>query len=203
MRVVALFSALALAATFSGEAAAGRTKTATSTTITYNGATYLYTGTSTCPDGSAALRYNRKWYCPQSAMTVASSTDTSTTTTTTTDTTTTGTSTTATTDTTSTGTTSTGTTTTAPSSYNAQLSWTIPTTRADGSALTAADLAGYEIYYTNDTGTIATTVPVSGGTTNTTTLASLASGNYSFAISAIDASGLKSSLSTVVTVTFQ
>ena len=197
MRVVALFSALALAATFSGEAAAGRTKTATSTTITYNGATYLYTGTSTCPDGSAALRYNRKWYCPQSAMTVAS-TDTSSTTSTSTGTTTTDTSTTTTTDATSTGT-----TTTAPSSYNAQLSWTIPTTRADGSALTAADLAGYEIYYTNDTGTIATTVPVSGGTTNTTTLASLASGNYSFAISAIDASGLKSSLSTVVTVTFQ
>lgn len=212
MRATALIVTALVAASLSAPALAGKTRSSFSTTITMNGTTYQYYGASTCPDGTGALRYNRKWYCSDAQMKVASApTDTTTTTTetstssgsTTTDTT----ASTGTTDTTSgtttTDTGSTTTTTTTPTSYNAQLSWTIPTTRADGTALTAAELAGYEIYYTNDSGTVSAVVPVSGGSTATTTVASMTPGNYSFAISAIDSTGLKSSLSSVVSVSFR
>jgi len=45
-------------------------------------------------------------------------------------------------------------------------------------------------------------VPISGGSIASTTVSSLTSGNYSFAVSAIDTAGLKSSLSTVVAINF-
>jgi hypothetical protein len=215
MRVITLLSAL-VAVSLSAPVLAAKPQKSFSTTITWNGTTYQYYGSSTCPDGSAALRYNRKWYCSDSQMKVASTTTDTTTTdsgsTTSTDTTTssgsTTTDTTASTDTTSGTTTTTDTSTstsatTAPTSYSAQLSWTIPTTRSDGTALTASELAGYEIYYTDDTGSVSAVVPVSGGSTASTTVASMAPGNYSFAISAIDSAGLKSSLSSVVSVSFQ
>jgi len=82
------------------------------------------------------------------------------------------------------------------------LSWSIPTTRADGSALTLSELSGYEIYYTNDSGSVALTVPVSGGSVSSYTIANIAAGTYHFSISAIDRNNLKSGLSPVVDVTF-
>lgn len=154
----------------SGEAAAGKSTFTASSTIVYSGATYSYSSSSTCPNGTAALRYERKWWCPA----VSTSTSTS----------------------------STSTTITAPATYNASLSWTIPTTRADGTPLTASELAGYEIYYTTDTGSVSAVVPVTGGSANSTTVSSLKSGNYSFSISAVDTNGLKSALSTVTTINF-
>jgi hypothetical protein len=200
MRVITLLTTALVAAAISTPALAGKSKNSFSKTITYNGTTYQYYGSSTCPDGSAALRYSRKWYCSDSQMKVASTTTTSSGSTTTDTTASTGT----TSGTTTTTDTSTSTsTTTAPTSYSAQLSWTIPTTRADGTALTASDLAGYEIYYTDDTGSVSAVVPVSGGSTASTTVASMTPGKYSFAISAIDSAGLKSSLSSVVSVSFQ
>ena len=84
--------------------------------------------------------------------------------------------------------------------YSANVAWTIPTTRADGSALSASDLAGYEVYYTNDSGTVSAVVPVAGGTTASTLVSNLASGNYYFSVSAIDTGGLKSALSSLVSV---
>jgi len=175
---------------FSGEAAAGKTSYSTSSTMTYNGVTYNYSSTSTCPDGTAALRYQRKWWCPATTTTATAPTSTTTSSTTTTTTTTTS------------PTTTTTTVSTAPVVYAAQLSWSIPATRADGTALSASELAGYEVYYTNDSGSVAATVPVSGGTTTAASVSSLSSGNYSFAISAIDTTGLKSALSSVVAVSF-
>jgi fibronectin type 3 domain-containing protein len=79
------------------------------------------------------------------------------------------------------------------------LSWQVPTTRADGSALLASDLKSYEIYYTTDTSATGTYV-VNGGTTTSYSVTNLAAGTYYFAMSAIDNAGLKSSLSQVVTV---
>lgn len=163
-----LFSTLLI----SGEVAAAKNNSSASTTITSNGVTYSVSSSSTCIDGTAALRYNRKWWCPVvNTVTTTPSTPTTTTPTT-------------------------------PTTYSATLSWTIPTTRADGTALTASELAGYEIYYTNETGSVSSVVPVSNGTAVSTNVTSLASGNYSFSISAIDTSGLKSELSTVATINF-
>jgi hypothetical protein len=199
MRVITLLATALVAAAISTPALAGKSKNSFSKTITWNGTTYQYYGSSTCPDGSAALRYSRKWYCSDSQMKVASSTTSASTTTTSSTGTTSG----STTTTDAASSTITTTTTTTPTSYSAQLSWTIPTTRADGTALTASELAGYEIYYTDDTGSVSAVVSVSGGSTASTTVASMAPGNYSFAISAIDSAGLKSSLSSVVAVSFQ
>ena len=142
-----------------------------------------------------------------SSTTSTSSTSTSTTTTTTTSTSpTTTTTSTSTSPTTTTSTTSTSTspttTTSTTASYSAQLSWTIPSTRTDGTALTLSSLAGYEVYYTNSTGTVNVVLPVTGGTTTMATVASLSSGTYSFSMSAVDTSGLKSPLSKVVSITF-
>lgn len=81
------------------------------------------------------------------------------------------------------------------------MSWQIPATRADGSALLASDLSGYEIYYTTDTSATGTYI-ISGGSTTLYTINNLPAGTYHFAMSAIDSTGLKSSLSSVVTVTF-
>lgn len=175
MRLSIFISVVLSVLVFSGEAAAGKTSYSTASTIVYNGVTYNYSSTSTCPDGTAALRYQRKWWCPATTTTATPPTSTTTTTTT---------------------------VTTAPLVYAAQLSWSIPTTRADGTALAASELAGYEVYYTNDSGSVTALVPVSGGTTTATSVSSLSSGNYSFAISAIDTSGLKSTLSSVVTASF-
>lgn len=173
MRPSLVFTFLLSTLLISGEAAAGKSTYSTTSTITYNGATYSYSSSSTCTDGTAALRYNRKWWCPVVSTATTTTTPTSSTT-----------------------------TVTAPATYNAQLSWTIPSTRADGTPLTASELAGYEVYYTTDTGSVAAVVPIAGGSSVSTTLSSLPSGNYSFSISAIDTSGLKSALSAVATINF-
>jgi hypothetical protein len=82
------------------------------------------------------------------------------------------------------------------------VSWSVPATRADGTPLTASELAGYEVYYTSDSGSVSAVVPVAGGTTVNTVVSSLSSGNYYFSISAIDTNGLKSALSAVAAVSF-
>lgn len=185
-----LIVAAALTAMFSGEVSAAISKYTSTSTITYNGIKYQYSSTSTCADGTAALRSYRKWWCPVTSTTTAS-TSTGTTSTTTTTTTT----------PTTTTTTPTTTTTTAPKSYNASVSWTIPSARADGTPLTAGELAGYEVYYTNDSGSVTASLPVSGGSTVNAVVSNLASGSYYFSISAIDSTGLKSVLSTVASIT--
>lgn len=90
----------------------------------------------------------------------------------------------------------------AVASYSAQFSWTIPSIRTNGTALTLSELSGYEIYYTDDSGSVAETVSVSGGSKSAHTLSNIAAGRYHFAISAIDTNGQKSALSSMVDVTF-
>jgi len=89
-----------------------------------------------------------------------------------------------------------------PTTYTAHLSWSIPATRADGSALSVAELASYEIYYTMGAGGSSVAVPVSGGTTTSYDISSLGPGAYHFAIAAIDTGGRKSALSTVASISF-
>jgi type II secretory pathway component GspD/PulD (secretin) len=96
--------------------------------------------------------------------------------------------------------------TTAPTptalTYAVQLSWTAPTTRADGTPLTSTELTGYRIYYSLEGSDASqdTVVPISGGNTTSLQVTLSAAGTYAFAITALDQNGLESALSTPVLV---
>jgi hypothetical protein len=92
-------------------------------------------------------------------------------------------------------------TATAPKAYDVKLSWTIPTTRQNGKALSLSELKGYEVYYATDSNTSTandTVVKVTGGSINSSTISKLPAGTYYFSISAIDVNGVKSPLSPMV-----
>lgn len=89
-------------------------------------------------------------------------------------------------------------------------SWSIPTTRTDGSALAASELASYEIYYAVDgAGTLVppdsvATVTPGSATSKLITLSlppRVTPYKVYFAVSAIDTAGRKSPMSTIVVAT--
>ncbi len=82
--------------------------------------------------------------------------------------------------------------------YKANISWSIPTTRVNGTALSLTDLKGYEVYWTRSSDTTAGIINVSSGSSRTTAIEFFKPDQYYFAMSAIDATGLKSPLSTLV-----
>jgi hypothetical protein len=82
--------------------------------------------------------------------------------------------------------------------YRASLSWAIPTTRLDGTALSATSLAGYEVYWTRSSDNAKGTIKISGGTKSTASMDVYTPATYYFAVAAIDSIGLKSPLSTMV-----
>lgn len=82
--------------------------------------------------------------------------------------------------------------------YRASISWKIPTTRTDGSALKSGELKGYEVYWTRTSDNASGTIKISSNTTTSTTFDVYTPSTYYFAMSAIDTSGLKSNLSTMV-----
>lgn len=91
----------------------------------------------------------------------------------------------------------------APStSRNLHISWSIPTTRADGSALSVGAISGYRLFYFRDGSSSSedVIVPINGGTTTSINLSLASAGTYTFAITAIDIDGAESSLSTPVSV---
>jgi predicted phage tail protein len=88
----------------------------------------------------------------------------------------------------------------AQAASSVKLSWSVPTTRENGQALSASQLTGYEVYYTTDDPAVTGSIKVSGGSTVSYTVPNLAAGNYHFAIAAVDSTGLKSKLSTIVDV---
>lgn len=102
--------------------------------------------------------------------------------------------------TTTTPTTPTSPTTPAATAHTLQLSWTIPSTRENGTALTLSELSGYEIYYyaEGSSSGAGEVVPVSGGTSTSTKVTINGSGTYYFAIAARDNAGLLSNLSNYV-----
>ncbi len=89
-----------------------------------------------------------------------------------------------------------------PVSQTVKLSWTSPSTRENGAALSISDLSGYHIYYYLDGATGSdSTVAINGGSTQSASITLTKAGTYYFAISAIDVSGLVSSLSNYVALT--
>jgi len=73
---------------------------------------------------------------------------------------------------------------------SATLSWTAPTTRTDGSALT--NLAGYKVRYGNAAGDYPTTITLNNPGITTYVVDSLASGTYFFVLASFDSDGVES-----------
>lgn len=82
--------------------------------------------------------------------------------------------------------------------YRANISWSTPTTRTDGSTLKATDLKGYEVYWTRESDNAKGTIKISSSTQLTTAFDVYTPSTYYFAMSAIDTNGLKSPLSTLI-----
>ncbi|MEJ0038468.1 MAG: putative Ig domain-containing protein [Gammaproteobacteria bacterium] len=82
---------------------------------------------------------------------------------------------------------------------SATLSWTPPTTNADGSLLT--DLAGFRIYYGNSSGAMNQSMTISDPLTTTGTVSSLGSGTWYFNVKAYTSAGIESSASPTVSKT--
>jgi hypothetical protein len=81
---------------------------------------------------------------------------------------------------------------------SAILSWSIPTTRADGSPIAISEIAGYEIYVLAEGTGVSSVITVTGGTTTTYTVTGLSPDTYDFSMAAKDTAGNLSALSPVV-----
>ena len=84
---------------------------------------------------------------------------------------------------------------------SAVLSWSIPTTRADGSPIAVSEIAGYEIYVLAEGTGVSSVITVTGGTTTTYTVTGLSPDTYDFSMAAKDSAGNLSALSPVVAKT--
>jgi hypothetical protein len=82
---------------------------------------------------------------------------------------------------------------------SATLTWTPPTTRTDGTALT--NLAGYRLRYGNSPGNYANTVKITNPGLTSYVVTNLASGTWHFVLAAYDGAGLESSNSSPVSKT--
>lgn len=79
-----------------------------------------------------------------------------------------------------------------------KLSWQIPVTRENGVPLRLADLSGYELYYVSDDQKVSGVIKIAKAEQVNYSLSNLKAGTYHFAIAAIDAKGVKSKLSNMV-----
>lgn len=84
---------------------------------------------------------------------------------------------------------------------SAQISWTQPTRRANGDALSSKEIAGYEIYMASSAaGPFATVMTAESGESSAL-ITDLSPGTYYFGISTLDTNGLESDMSSVIKVT--
>ena len=90
--------------------------------------------------------------------------------------------------------------TTGAATGSVTLSWSAPTTDADGGPVTG--LAGYRIYMGADPADLALRAGVSGAASTTFEISGLASGTYYFAVTAYNASGVESEKSNIGSKTF-
>jgi hypothetical protein len=82
---------------------------------------------------------------------------------------------------------------------NATVSWTPPTTNTDGSTL--ADLAGFRIAYGNSTSNLDQSVSITNAGLTSYTVNSLGSGQWYFAVYAVNSQGIESDTSNVASKT--
>jgi len=83
----------------------------------------------------------------------------------------------------------------------AQITWSRPTTRADGSALTANEIASYELYYASTANGTLEPLTTLDPTEASIVVEDLEVGTHYFAMSTKDTNGLESSLSSRFSVT--
>ncbi|CBL44771.1 hypothetical protein HDN1F_11880 [gamma proteobacterium HdN1] len=87
-------------------------------------------------------------------------------------------------------------------SYAANLAWTAPTSRDDGSALAKEDIASYNIYFgTSATGSLSKIASLSAADLSYT-VSNLSAGTYYFAATAVDRNGLESKLSERISASY-
>ena len=72
------------------------------------------------------------------------------------------------------------------------LNWSAPTTRADGSPLSLADIDGYRIYLGNSPGKYSDVVNVADGTAQSANVTDLPAGTYYLVMTTYDNTGLES-----------
>ena len=84
---------------------------------------------------------------------------------------------------------------------SATLSWTAPTTRADGSALT--NLAGFDLYWGTTVGTYPNVRQITSSSTVDDVISNLGGGTWYFVVTALDANGVESDYSNVASKTIQ
>ncbi|MBT8123160.1 MAG: fibronectin type III domain-containing protein [Gammaproteobacteria bacterium] len=82
---------------------------------------------------------------------------------------------------------------------NFSLSWTAPTTRADGSPISLADIDGYRIYYGTSKGNYPQKVNLINGTATSATVKNLPVGTYYLRMTTYDSAGRESARSPEVT----
>jgi len=81
------------------------------------------------------------------------------------------------------------------------VTWTPPTLNTDGSA--ATDLTGFRIYYGTSASNLAQSIDVAGATVTSYVVTGLAAGTYYFAVSAINAAGVLSVRTNLVSTVIQ
>ncbi len=82
--------------------------------------------------------------------------------------------------------------------HTATLTWDAPLTRMNGDSIAMGELQGYEIVYGHSADRLDNTITISSASTTTHTIENLDSGDWYFAVRAIDTEGLTSPLSQVV-----
>jgi hypothetical protein len=87
-----------------------------------------------------------------------------------------------------------------PTSFSATVSWAAPTTNVDGTPLT--DLSGYKVYYGTNSQALDRMVQIGSASTTRQVVSNLTAGTWFFAVSALNATGLESSLSAIAQRTF-
>ncbi len=87
-----------------------------------------------------------------------------------------------------------------PTTHNATVSWSAPTTNVDGTQL--ADLAGFKVYYGLAAQALDHVVQIGSPATTSQALQNLTSGTWYFAVAAVNTAGLESQLSSLATRTF-
>ncbi len=81
---------------------------------------------------------------------------------------------------------------------SAKLSWSLPSSRADGSPLELYEIEAFRIYHTTQDGSVEEVLEVPGDETQLD-LSSLVEGTHLFAITVVDSNGLESDFSETVT----
>lgn len=81
------------------------------------------------------------------------------------------------------------------------LTWTAPSEREDGTALSLSEIAGYRIYYGVEAGNYQNEIDINDITADQTQVADLASGTYHVVMTTIDTDGRESSYSPEVVIT--